>query len=104
MAKQTDGGRRRGAHDTDETIIISLISSNHSSTAALPSLSICCTHKHKPMAKTDFDTCCSLNSSALKKVLTLVNFLFHVRCRGEHFPAFPASPTSHEHPVLEEGS
>ena len=68
MAKQTDGGRRREAHDTGETIIISVISSNHSSTAAFPSLSACYTHRHKPMAKKDFDICCTLNSSALKKV------------------------------------
>jgi len=96
MAKQTDGGRRREAHDTGKTIIISVISSNHGSTAAFPSLSVCYTHQHKPTAKCDSGTCCTLNSSALNEVLTLVKFLFHVRCRGEHFPASPASPPSPE--------
>lgn len=43
MAKQTDGGRRRGAHDTGATVIISVISSNHCSTAAFPPASICST-------------------------------------------------------------
>lgn len=65
MAKQTDGGRRREAHDTGETTIISVISSNHSSTAASLSLSVCYVHGHKTVAKKDFDTCCTLNSSLL---------------------------------------
>lgn len=67
MAKQTDGGRKRGARGTGETVVISVISSNHSSTAAFPLLSVCSTHQHTPTAKEDADTCCTLNITTLRK-------------------------------------
>lgn len=90
MAKQTDGGRRREAHDTSETIIISLMSSNHSSTAALPSLSICCMHQHKHMAKMDFDTCCSLNSSAFSKSFDFGKLFISHKTERRAFSCFPS--------------
>lgn len=106
MAKQTDGGRRREAHDTGETTVISVISSNHSSTAAFPSLSARYAHRHNPTAEEDFDTRCTLNFSASKEeVLTRVNFSFHAGRGGEHVPALPAPAPrrSQRHPVLTEG-
>lgn len=104
MAKQTDGGRRREAHDTGETVVISVISSNHSSTAAFPLLSVCSAHQCKPTAKEDFDTPCTLNITAMRKFGLDWSFLSRCNAEGSSLPALPApAHLSKQHPVLQKG-